>query len=47
MQKFNYHTHTYRYKGKIALCEKLLELAYSLLGNEIIENLNFIEDINF
>ena len=35
------------YKGQIALWEKLLELAHSLLGNEIIEKLNFIEDINF
>ena len=34
------------YKGQIALWEKLLELAHSLLGDEIIENLNFIEDIN-
>ena len=35
------------YKGQIALWEKLLELANSLLGNEIIEKMNFIEDISF
>ena len=35
------------YKGQIALWNQLLELVNTLLGKEIIDKLNFIEDENF